>query len=197
MSDHQLELLSALKDGELKEQDFAKLAPQLYSDSALRQRWDRYHLIGQAMRNNLPAVLQHDLASRVSAALQNEPTILSPESPAIPPKVVHDRSFTGYAVAASVAVVGFLTVGLVAERLLPGSEIVASAPPTLSPVAAGPNLAASAANLGPTPVVAPMSHEERAAQLRSYIIHHEFSGPSMSRPLPSASVRVVTFPAQE
>lgn len=197
MSDHQLELLSALKDGELKEQDFARLAPQMYSDSGLRQRWDRYHLIGQAMRNNLPAVLQHDLASRVSAALQNEPTILSPEIPATPPKVVHDRTFTGYAVAASVAVVGFLTVGLVAERLMPGSETIASAPPTLSPVAVGPNLAASAANLGPTPVVAPMSHEERAAQLRSYIIHHEFSAPSMSRPLPSASVRVVTFPAQE
>lgn len=198
MSDQQLELLSALKDGELKEQDFAKLVPNLYSDHELRQRWDRYHLIGQAMRNNLPVVLQHDLASRVSAALQNEPTILSPDTPATAPKPVHDRSFTGYAVAASVAVVGFLTVGLLAERLLPGSETVATAPTILSPVAAGgSNLAASAANLGPTPVVAPMSHDERAAQLRSYIIHHEFSGPSMSRPLPSASVRVVTFPAQE
>lgn len=197
MSDHQLELLSALKDGELTAPDFAKIVPALYNESELRKRWDRYHLIGQAMRNNLPAVLQHDLASRVSAALQNEPTVLSPDTPASPPKNAHDRSFTGYAVAASVAVVGFLTVGLVAERLISDTEIVASAPPNLSTVAVGPNLATSTPNITPTPVAAPLSHDERAAQLRSYILHHEFSGPSMSRPLPSASVRVVTFPAQE
>lgn len=198
MSDHQLELLSALKDGELTAQDFSKIVPALYGESELRKRWDRYHLIGQAMRNNLPGVLQHDLASRVSAALQNEPTVLSPDTPAIPPKHVHDRSFTGYAVAASVAVVGFLTVGLIAERLIPDTEMLASAPPNLSTVAVGTNLASSAASIGPTPVVAaPLSQDEQAAQLRSYIFHHEFSGPSMSRPLPSASVRVVTFPAQE
>lgn len=199
MSDHHIELLSALKDGELKDDELAKLLPSLSNESHLRQRWERYHLIGEAMRNNLPSVMQHDLVSRVSTALENEPTVLSPESPATRPKQRPDRSFTGYAVAASVAVVGFLTVGLVAERLMSGgAEMVASAPAGVVAPSVGASLVAATPAVGTATVAATLpSDEERAAQLRSYIIDHGFSGPSMSRPLPSPSVRVVTFPAQE
>ena len=71
------EQLSALMDGDLSD---VEVLSELEMDSALQDTWSRYHLIGDAMRGDLPVNLQLDLSDSIMAALEDEPTILAPKS---------------------------------------------------------------------------------------------------------------------
>lgn len=104
MSDHRLEELSALVDGDLPRDRRQLMMHSLREDAALRAAWSRYHLIGEAMRSDLPARVDHGLADRVSAALQSEPAILAPRARN------YVKPLAGLAVAASVALVAVLGV---------------------------------------------------------------------------------------
>ncbi|MGY3917110.1 RseA family anti-sigma factor [Aeromonas australiensis] len=70
------EQISALMDGDLSD---AELLNELGQDSDLQDTWGRYHLIGDAMRGDLPVNLQLDLSDSIMAALEDEPTILAPK----------------------------------------------------------------------------------------------------------------------
>ncbi|MCF7719022.1 transcriptional regulator [Aeromonas jandaei] len=70
------EQISALMDGELSD---AEVLNELEMDSGLQDTWGRYHLIGDAMRGDLPVNLQLDLSDSIMAALEDEPTILAPK----------------------------------------------------------------------------------------------------------------------
>ncbi|KHA56955.1 sigma-E factor negative regulatory protein [Aeromonas hydrophila] len=107
------ERLSALMDGDLSD---VEVLNELGTDPALQDTWSRYHLIGDAMRGDLPVNLQLDLSDSIMAALEDEPTILAPKpvesKPAAPQpgtaKVVPFLRRAGqqagqYAIAASVA----------------------------------------------------------------------------------------------
>lgn len=214
MAEHDLELLSALKDGELDEQQTARLLSRLTEDGALRQRWHRYHLVGDVMRNNIPTLLKHDLAGRISTALLTEPTVLSPSSPRTLPviKPKHDKTFTGYAVAASVAVVGFLTVGLVSNKLGQDPTQLANVAPVLatSGLLAQPAASISGAEdaravvsniesnvAGNTERAVPVTLQAEEPNLQPYMLHHELSAPAMARSSLTSQVRVVTFSSDE
>jgi sigma-E factor negative regulatory protein RseA len=71
------EQLSALMDGDLSD---VEVLSELEMDSALQDTWSRYHLIGDAMRGDLPVNLQLDFSDSIMAALEDEPTILAPKS---------------------------------------------------------------------------------------------------------------------
>jgi sigma-E factor negative regulatory protein RseA len=106
------EQLSALMDGDLSE---VEVLNELGTDPALQDTWARYHLIGDAMRGDLPVNLQLDLSDRIMLALEDEPTILAPKpvQPSAPQvhtaaKVVPllrrvSQQVGQYAIAASVA----------------------------------------------------------------------------------------------
>ncbi|WP_281706236.1 sigma-E factor negative regulatory protein [Aeromonas taiwanensis] len=106
------EQLSALMDGDLSEMEVLK---ELGTDPALQETWSRYHLIGDAMRGDLPVNLQLDLSDSIMLALEDEPVILAPkpaqsEAPEVktPGKVVplvrrFGQQMGQYAIAASVA----------------------------------------------------------------------------------------------
>ncbi|WP_421245777.1 sigma-E factor negative regulatory protein [Aeromonas sanarellii] len=106
------EQLSALMDGDLSEIEVLK---ELGTDPALQDTWARYHLIGDAMRGDLPVNLQLDLSDSIMLALEDEPAILAPKpaQPAAPAvktagKVVplvrrFGQQMGQYAIAASVA----------------------------------------------------------------------------------------------
>lgn len=108
------EQLSALMDGDLSD---VEVLSELGMDPALQDTWSRYHLIGDAMRGDLPVNLQRDLSDSIMAALEDEPTILAPKpvesQPVVPQvhtaaKVVPLFRRVGqlvgqYAIAASVA----------------------------------------------------------------------------------------------
>ncbi|WP_323969662.1 RseA family anti-sigma factor [Aeromonas veronii] len=70
------EQISALMDGDLSD---AEVLNELEMDSDLQDIWGRYHLIGDAMRGDLPVNLQLDLSDSIMAALEDEPTILAPK----------------------------------------------------------------------------------------------------------------------
>ncbi|MEH8123141.1 RseA family anti-sigma factor [Aeromonas veronii] len=70
------EQISALMDGDLSD---AEVLNELGMDSDLQDTWGRYHLIGDAMRGDLPVNLQLDLSDSIMAALEDEPTILAPK----------------------------------------------------------------------------------------------------------------------
>lgn len=112
------EQISALMDGDLSD---AEVLNELGMDSGLQATWARYHLIGDAMRGDLPVNLQLDLSDSIMAALEDEPTILAPKpvetAPVLQPAVAPVKTDSNvvplfrrvgqqlgqYAIAASVA----------------------------------------------------------------------------------------------
>lgn len=106
------EQLSALMDGDLSE---IEVLNELGTDPALQDTWARYHLIGDAMRGDLPVNLQLDLSDSIMLALEDEPAILAPKpaqpaAPQVQPagKVIpfvrrFGQQVGQYAIAASVA----------------------------------------------------------------------------------------------
>ncbi|CAK0747271.1 sigma-E factor negative regulatory protein RseA [Gammaproteobacteria bacterium] len=72
------EHLSALMDGELETDPMESQLAALAQDASLRARWDRYHLIGDAIRGEALRYDAEPLADRVRAALDREPATSSP-----------------------------------------------------------------------------------------------------------------------
>ena len=72
------ERISVLMDGETSEASWLKSVLQ---DSQQQETWSRYHLIGDALRDELPGNITLDLADRVALALADEPTVLAPRAP--------------------------------------------------------------------------------------------------------------------
>lgn len=103
------EKLSALFDGDTDEAALSPALESLRRDPRLREKWNVYCLIGDAIRGD--PVGEPDLSARVMARLEFEPTVLSPTLGAHPE--LRSRSSWGRVllpVAASVmgvAVVGW------------------------------------------------------------------------------------------
>ncbi|AZQ09556.1 RseA family anti-sigma factor [Shewanella khirikhana] len=107
------EWVSASVDGETDRQTLAELA----ADTDSRAQWQRYHLIGDAMRGDMPESLHLDLSSRIAAALEDEPTILAPQTETMedaqPRKatvVPFMRQIGQYGIAAAVALMAVVGV---------------------------------------------------------------------------------------
>jgi negative regulator of sigma E activity len=100
------EQISAFIDGELTHEARDHIVSALCKDNELKSCLDRYQLISDSMRNQLPLGIKPDFASNVMAAIESEPTILAPATklshkPSIPS--VLTRKAAGFAIAASVA----------------------------------------------------------------------------------------------
>jgi sigma-E factor negative regulatory protein RseA len=106
MSEQKYENLSAIIDGETELDD--KLIQALSGDAELRSRWQRYHLIRDALTNHLSDKGVADISEMVMASLEHEPTILAPRHKRISQKIM--KQAVGLAVAASVATVAVVSV---------------------------------------------------------------------------------------
>lgn len=125
MTDKLNEQVSALLDNELSDQETSSVLAKISRDYELRQKWERYHLIGDVMRGESVNIEAGEISERVKAQIELEPAIIS-----IPQK---SRTKTwrsnwvkpaaGAALAASVATVvvlnapGFLGSGDTAQPL--------------------------------------------------------------------------------
>lgn len=107
--------LSAVIDDEADAFELRRVLDELGRDDELRALWDRYHIIGNALRGE-PARLSAGLRDRVWDALEAAPPAPQPDATvaAVTPPGAATRSrlgrFVGLAVAASVAfavVIGF------------------------------------------------------------------------------------------
>lgn len=123
------ERISALIDDELTDFELRRVTDEVMSDEALKQRFQRYSLIGDAMRNEMPTALDMDFSSRVMASIDEEPAAQHP------PRAANDsrwkKPLAGAAIAASVA-----AMALVSLQTMTGSGgvdgMVASVAPTAS-----------------------------------------------------------------
>ncbi|MCE9679059.1 anti-sigma factor [Shewanella sp. AS1] len=126
------EWVSAAVDGEVDEQTLAELA----ADTDSHQEWRDYHMIGDAMRGELPEMINLDLSANIAAAIENEPTMIAPkreESKATSTAKVSNvipmfKQFGQYAIAASVAL--FAVIGVQNYNQMP--ELDASPMPVLN-----------------------------------------------------------------
>jgi negative regulator of sigma E activity len=114
MNDRHEQLSALLDDYRGSEEDRAALS-ELQSDVNQQYRLQRYGLIGDVLRNELPEHVQMDFAARVRASIAAEPSLKQP------PVVEKSRQSSGWlssifkplaglAVAASVAVVAVTLV---------------------------------------------------------------------------------------
>ena len=105
MSEHKIEDLSALIDGE-----HAGVADEVIDriceDGHLRQTWARYHLISDCLKGQLPEHISMKVGDRIQRALDAEPVILAPKRRVYP----YLKPVAGFAIAASVAVMAILGI---------------------------------------------------------------------------------------
>ncbi|WP_455199476.1 sigma-E factor negative regulatory protein [Kaarinaea lacus] len=106
LDDHVDEKISSLVDGELEESQHQQTVNSMLADEEKCCCWERYHLISDAMKGKLPRLVDCQLSSRVMAELENEPTVLAPQTH----KTSFGKRMAGLAVAASVATIAVLGV---------------------------------------------------------------------------------------
>ncbi len=111
--------LSAMIDDELAERETDLALRRLSRDSEAQDRWERYHLISDTLKDHLPDALDLDFAMRIRQLIEAEPLIPAVSKP-IP---TWRRSATGFGLAASVALVGLFGFQLTqtAQRLPAGA----------------------------------------------------------------------------
>lgn len=108
MTDTHKQRLSELLDGELASAATQQLLDTVAEDTQLRATWERYHLIGQAIRRESIKPAYRTCADEVRRRVASEPTVLAPGHRWRPTRRGIRRT-GGLAVAASVAIVAALT----------------------------------------------------------------------------------------
>lgn len=80
MSESKSEIVSSLVDNFRNTDEIfdEHSLDELISQNELSETWDRYHLIGDVMRNEIPQTLELDLSANIASAIAAEPTILAP-----------------------------------------------------------------------------------------------------------------------
>lgn len=79
MSESKFETISSLVDNyRATDHESEQAIDDILKDEHLSSTWQRYHLIGDVIRDEIPPALQLDLSARIADALQDEPTILAP-----------------------------------------------------------------------------------------------------------------------
>lgn len=105
MNEGMKEQLSALVDNELDELEEHRVLAALKGDPALRNIWERYHLVRAALHQDLEVVVAHDLAERVAQRIAAEPS-----AAAVFQRHHINRLIGTLAIAASVAAIAIVGV---------------------------------------------------------------------------------------
>ena len=105
------ENLSALIDGENEASSSSsiQLIEAVKTDTDLQLKWKSYHLIRDGLRQEVPEIINFDIADKVAQALESEPAILAPKKtwrdiPLVGNVVPFVKQGGQMAIAASVAV---------------------------------------------------------------------------------------------
>jgi sigma-E factor negative regulatory protein RseA len=179
------EELSALMDDEHPETD-AALSRLLAGNVEARERWSRYHLLGESLRDANLAPEVQSLASRVQEQLNSEPFHLVPRTQNLRPNLWVP------ALAASLAALGVWGVMTVAhgpERAVATPSLAVNAPPApLFQPAAGLDTVYD----NETPTAGEAAAELRR-RLNSYIVNFNEQRDSLAVPNVHPYVRIVGF----
>jgi sigma-E factor negative regulatory protein RseA len=104
--------ISALMDGELFEDESDSLLGRVKRDSATRDDWEVYHLIGDVLRQ--PEHIHCGLSAKVRARMQEEPTVLAPRGRTAKHKI-HTMAWSAAASLAAVGVVAWMSMQITPE----------------------------------------------------------------------------------
>lgn len=171
--------VSSFVDSEMDRAEVSLLIKQMSNNPELRQRWQNYYLISDAMKKQVPDEIDLGFAQRVSQALEQE-EVLKPRLQG------GLKRFSGMAIAASVALVGVLSVVMVAQQPGVGGGAPQVAAQTVSPGSAAPVQQPVPSTMVST-VSVPMVKDPR---LNKYLVNHSeyASGASVQRVLPYARI---------
>ena len=165
----QHESLSAIVDGEVRDD---KILSALKDDAELAAKWQRYHLIRQGLRKEMPEMATFDISQQVAQALEQEPVILAPKRkwqdlPLVSNVVPLVRQGGQFAIAATVAVAMVLGVQQLNQ---PESEqpFNGGSPTTLSGIQGG----LSPVSLEQTRTVPRSDVMEQRRQINAYLNDH-------------------------
>jgi negative regulator of sigma E activity len=127
--------LSSLLDGEVDDNTCRSLLERLRRDGEAGRDWELLNCVGDAMRSSdVAAWHRPGFVSRVSAALEKEPTVLAPA--ALPRTGLRRWMLPGAGVAAAAAVL--LAIGLPRGQFASPVDLASSAPASLQVRAAAP-----------------------------------------------------------
>ncbi len=163
MSDQKQERLSALIDDELSAAEVDSQVSALYADARLRASWDRYHLIGDALRGEPLDKDVLEVAQKVRERLVEEPTVLAPSRRR--PLQRYTLPLAGEALAASVAVMSLV--------IFPG--LYGDVDP-VSPRGAGPSALVQYADKPGTRWG--IQQPEVESKLNDYLVNHQEYAPT-------------------
>jgi negative regulator of sigma E activity len=116
MGDRAAEQLSALMDNELDDAELQLLLRRIRDDAEYGERWQRFHLASEAMRNGLPDRIDINLATRVRGVIDSDPATTGPVVTTPIGQKRHLRPMIGFAMAASLAAVVALGLKLMGEE---------------------------------------------------------------------------------
>ena len=107
------EQVSSFIDGEISGDHCDSLINSLCKDKDLKSCLERYQMISDTMRNQLPDSMKRDFAHCVMSAIESEPTILAPASKPAERSAItstFSKKVAGFAIAASVATLAVIGV---------------------------------------------------------------------------------------
>ena len=157
--------ISALMDGELGDSEAQGQIARLKSDGETRERWDEFHLIGDALRGE--PLLSSRFAATFSQRLAAEPTVLAPRRIIRKP----GRTLT-YALSAAASVSAAALVAWVA--IAPTAQVSPQLASTTAPATAATTVKAALAE----PVPQPLSSLPGEGGIKEFLLAHEGLSPS-------------------
>jgi sigma-E factor negative regulatory protein RseA len=173
-----MDKISALMDGELDPNQSDQQYTRLKQDSEARAHWNTYHLIGDALRGD--SIVAMNFSAKLSARLEQEPTVLAPQRPKIRPV----NRTTTYALSAAASLSAVALVGWMAfnNPLVPQPDSVTVATSVSSPVST-PAPAPVASSAPVTRVTLASDQPELASipsdgKMNEYLMAHQEFSPS-------------------
>ena len=164
MSKESLEHLSSLMDGELSREAGLFLTRRLSSDEEMCDRWERYHLIRDCIRQPGSKLVVTGLCAKISVSLNAE------EAPTVSPWSDNRwlKPVSGLAIAASVAL-----MAIVVTAPQPG-EMPAPGDSALSTAANQPFVSPNTLPIAPVSQAASYTPASRANsnRLNAYLLRH-------------------------
>jgi len=173
--------LSALVDGELDSAEASQLISDITDSDELRTRWASYHLIGQVMQGDTQNTATVDMSARISAALENEPTVLAPQ-PRVRAIPAMFRQVAGMAVAATVAAAAVLMLQPTEQGVFEQGDFVAELG---SPVG---QLKENRIQVNSRGMNWSTAQPSVATKLNSYLVNHNGYSTAVRGNLPFASI---------
>lgn len=155
-----MDRVSALMDGELDEHQARQLIASIRQQGDLRECWDTFHLIGDALRGDYG--LSADFSERLARRLAQEPTTLAPRR-----FTAKRKRMTAYALSAAASL---SAVALVAWTALSSNSPVVPQPQVAQVQSIQPTIVA-------TPVVQPVSIPSEG-NMNEYLLAHQGFSPS-------------------